>query len=49
VLKDPEVLAAFGKLGVEATGGTPEAFAGLIRNAVRQWGEVVNKAKIEIN
>jgi tripartite-type tricarboxylate transporter receptor subunit TctC len=49
VLKDPEVLAAFGKLGVEATGGTAEAFAGLIRNAVRQWGEVVNKAKIEIN
>jgi tripartite-type tricarboxylate transporter receptor subunit TctC len=48
VLKDPEVLAAFGKLGVEATGGTAEAFTSLIRNAVRQWGDVVTKAKIEI-
>lgn len=48
VLKDPEVIAAFGKLAVEPTGGTAESFGSMIRDAVRQWGDVVTKAKIEI-
>jgi tripartite-type tricarboxylate transporter receptor subunit TctC len=49
VLKEPEVVAAFNKLAVEPTGGTPESFGSLIGNAVRQWGGVISKAHIHIN
>ena len=37
------------EMGSEATGGTPEAFAALIKRDSDRWGEVIRKAGIKAN
>ena len=46
-LRTPAVLAKLAELGVEATGGTPEAFRALIEQRLAEMGEVVRAAGIE--
>jgi tripartite-type tricarboxylate transporter receptor subunit TctC len=46
-LKTPAVQAKLAELGVEATGGTPEAFRALIEKRLAEMGEVVRAAGIQ--
>lgn len=45
-LKDPEVIAALDKQGLEPEPGTPEELAKLIDTETEKWGKVVREAKI---
>jgi tripartite-type tricarboxylate transporter receptor subunit TctC len=46
-LRTPAVLAKLAELGVEATGGTPEAFRALVSQRLAEMGQVVRAAGIE--
>lgn len=46
-LQDPELRAKMNGQGNEIAGGTPEAFAALIKAEAPRWGKVVRDAKIE--
>jgi tripartite-type tricarboxylate transporter receptor subunit TctC len=46
-LRTPAVLAKLTELGVEATGGTPDAFRTLIEQRLAEMGQVVRAAGIE--
>lgn len=47
VLKLPEVRAKLEAAGIEPQGGTPQAYAALIRSDLTKWGNVVRKAGIQ--
>jgi tripartite-type tricarboxylate transporter receptor subunit TctC len=47
-LRTPAMLARLKDLGVEATGGTPEAFRTLMQQRHRAMGELVRAAKITL-
>ena len=40
---------ALAKLGVDAGGGTPEAFGTLVRGEIARWSKVIKDAGIKIN
>ncbi len=46
-LQDPALRASILAQGNEVAGGTPEAFAALIKSEAPRWGKVVKDAKIE--
>ncbi len=45
----PNFKSRMAEMGSEATGGTPEAFAALIKRDSDRWGEVIRKAGIKAN
>jgi tripartite-type tricarboxylate transporter receptor subunit TctC len=47
VVRDPEVVAALQKQGVDADGGTPEMLAARIKSELAKWRDVVVKAGIQ--
>ena len=47
VMREPDVVAALAKQGVEADSGTPEAFAARIKSDLAKWRAVVVKAGIK--
>jgi tripartite-type tricarboxylate transporter receptor subunit TctC len=48
-LKNPELAAAFEKLGVSARPGSPEEFGTFLAGEVGKWGAVVRRAGISID
>lgn len=46
-LQDPAVRTRLADQGAEATGGTPEQFAGFIRTEAARWGQVVKAAGLK--
>ena len=46
VLADPEVIARYAKVGVEAHGSSPEELMGLLKNDIKKWNAVIDKAGI---
>jgi tripartite-type tricarboxylate transporter receptor subunit TctC len=46
-LQDPDLREKINSQGNEVGGGTPEAFAALIKSEAQRWGKVVKDAKIE--
>jgi tripartite-type tricarboxylate transporter receptor subunit TctC len=46
-LQDPDLRSKITSQGNEVGGGTPEAFAALIRAEAQRWGKVVKDAKID--
>ena len=49
ILRDPDVKQRFAGLGVEAVGGSPEAFSRHIRAESDKWARVVKTANITLN
>ena len=49
VLQQPDVKARIAELGFEAAGGTPEAWAALVRAEMTKWARVVKEARIKID
>ena len=49
ILREPEVKAAFYKLGYETAGGSPEDMARLIAKEVEDWSRVIKIAKIQFD
>ena len=49
VLQQPDVKARIAELGFEAAGGTPEAWAALVRVEMSKWARVVTEARIKID
>jgi tripartite-type tricarboxylate transporter receptor subunit TctC len=47
VMREPDVVAALARQGVEAEGGTPEALAARIKSDLAKWRAVVVKAGIK--
>ena len=47
-MKTPELLERFKKEGVDAVGGTSEAFVAQIKREIPQWRDVAASAKITI-
>jgi tripartite-type tricarboxylate transporter receptor subunit TctC len=45
----PELAGQLDKMGVAATGGTPEEFRALIAREIAEWKEVAQQAKIKVN
>ena len=48
VLALPDVAQAFGKLGADTAGGTPEEFGRLIDSEIERWGRVAKAANIRL-
>jgi tripartite-type tricarboxylate transporter receptor subunit TctC len=48
-LKTDKAREALAKLGVDAGGGTPEAFGTLVQSEIVRWSKVINDAGIKIN
>lgn len=48
-LADPDVRSRIGKLGIDPVTTDPERFAKFMRSETEKWGEVIRRAKIEIN
>ena len=46
-LKLPDVRAKLEAAGIEVQGGTPQAYAALIKSDLAKWGKVVKAAGIE--
>ena len=46
-LRLPDVRAKLEAAGIEVQGGTPEAYAAVIRDDLAKWGKVVKAAGIE--
>ncbi|HVL57750.1 MAG TPA: tripartite tricarboxylate transporter substrate binding protein [Burkholderiaceae bacterium] len=46
ILAMPDVRERLATLGVQASGGTPQAYAQQIRNDLKRWGDVVQRAGI---
>ena len=49
VLQQPEVKARIAELGFDAAGGSPEAWAALIRSEMAKWAKVVKEARIKLD
>jgi tripartite-type tricarboxylate transporter receptor subunit TctC len=49
ILKDPAMRDRLAQEGIEAVGGTPEAFAAHLRDELTQWGEIAKEAGIKLN
>jgi len=47
-LRDPVVLAAFGKLGAVPVGSSPQEFDAFMRAEAAKWGPVLKQANIRI-
>ena len=47
-LKRPETLETLSKLGLDAAGGEPDAFAAQVRSEVAKWAKVINDTGIEL-
>jgi tripartite-type tricarboxylate transporter receptor subunit TctC len=45
-LADPEVKERFARLGAEPTGGTPQAFAAMVRTDNAKWKKIITDRKI---
>ena len=48
VLAQPAVRAKFAEIGAQAAGGTPEAFAGYIREDFAKWTRIVKEANVKV-
>jgi tripartite-type tricarboxylate transporter receptor subunit TctC len=48
VLMEPKVVEAFGKVGSETAGGTPEQLGDLMKSQVALWSQVVNDAGLKL-
>jgi tripartite-type tricarboxylate transporter receptor subunit TctC len=48
VLKDPEILAGFGRDGASAVGNTPEQFAREIRDDIVKWAKIIKAANVKL-
>jgi tripartite-type tricarboxylate transporter receptor subunit TctC len=46
VLQDKEVMDAFGRLGIEAAGGTPQQFAAMVEADRAKWKKIIDERKI---
>lgn len=46
-IKDPDFAKRIAQDGLEPAGGTPEAFAELLKREVREWAEVVKAANVK--
>ena len=46
VLAQPDMRAAFTKLGLDAVGNTPGEFAAIIKSDIGKWGKVIKEAGI---
>jgi tripartite-type tricarboxylate transporter receptor subunit TctC len=49
VLQMPEIKSRVIELGFDVAGGTPEAYATVIRNDTAKWGKVVKQAGIKVD
>lgn len=47
-LKDPELISAFAKVGVEPVGTTPEEGAAIIKTEYTKWKDVIGSAHIKL-
>lgn len=47
VLKEPDVIAKLGELGLQPVGNTPEQFDAYIKSEIERWTAVVKKANIK--
>jgi tripartite-type tricarboxylate transporter receptor subunit TctC len=45
-LKDPELRAAFAKMGLEPRGTSPEEFAAFVRDEIKRWPPIFQRAGI---
>jgi tripartite-type tricarboxylate transporter receptor subunit TctC len=48
-VRDPAVRAKIEEQGAEPIGDTPEQFEAYIRREIARWGEVVRRAKVELD
>ena len=48
-LKNPTLVQRFAAAGLDAAGGTPEAFEKLIRSEIPKWRKVVAAANIKVD
>lgn len=48
-LKDPEVLDRLGRLGIEAVGGTPAQFTGMLAGESAKWKKIIQERKITLD
>ena len=46
VLKMPDVRAKLEAAGIDIQGGTPQAYAALIKSDLAKWGKVIKEAGI---
>jgi len=49
ILKDPAMRDRLAQEGIEAVGGTPEAFAAHLKDELTQWGKIAKEAGIKLN
>jgi tripartite-type tricarboxylate transporter receptor subunit TctC len=49
ILKDPAMRERLAQDGIEAVGGTPDAFAAHLKDELTQWGEIAKEAGIKLN
>jgi tripartite-type tricarboxylate transporter receptor subunit TctC len=45
-LREPEVKERFARLGAEPTGGTPQAFAAMVKADTAKWQKIIFERKI---
>jgi tripartite-type tricarboxylate transporter receptor subunit TctC len=48
-LAEPELKERFARLGAEPVGGTPQAFAALVRSETVKWKKIITERKITID
>jgi tripartite-type tricarboxylate transporter receptor subunit TctC len=49
ILKDPAMRDRLTQDGIEAVGGTPDAFAAHLKDELSQWGKIAKEAGIKLN
>jgi tripartite-type tricarboxylate transporter receptor subunit TctC len=49
ILKDPAMRDRLAQDGIEAVGGTPDAFAAHLKDELTQWGKIAKQAEIKLN
>ncbi len=49
VLREPDISKRFTQDGIEAVGGTPEAFGAYVQSELERWGQVAKQADIKMN
>jgi tripartite-type tricarboxylate transporter receptor subunit TctC len=49
ILKDPAMRDRLAQEGIEAVGGTPDAFATHLKDELTQWGKIAKEAGIKLN
>jgi tripartite-type tricarboxylate transporter receptor subunit TctC len=47
-LKDPDVVAQFQRLHLQAVGGTPQNMAKIVKDDTARWGAVIKSAKVTL-